>query len=121
MDSNDINQAPHFLIQLWLLFGYNIARMKYQIILSREAVEDFKDLDAYTRAQIKDAIELHLRYEPTKTSRARIKRLRSMEHPQFRLRVGDDSRVFYDVVGTQVEILAIITKEEALQWLKQKK
>jgi mRNA-degrading endonuclease RelE of RelBE toxin-antitoxin system len=38
--------------------------------------------------------------------------------PQYRLRV-DDVRVFYDVVGTQVEILAIVSKSEAQTWLAQ--
>ncbi len=94
--------------------------MRFEIILSSEAVEDFRSLNAYTRAQIKDVIERHLRYQPTKTSRARIKRLSGIHHPQFRLRVGDDIRIFYDVIERQVEVLAIMTKEEALQWLKQK-
>ena len=93
--------------------------MRFEIFLSREAVEDFRHLDAYTRAQTKDAMERHLRYEPMKTSRTRIKRLRGIHRPQFRLRVGDNLRVFYDVIGNKVEVLSIMTKEEALKWLKQ--
>jgi mRNA-degrading endonuclease RelE of RelBE toxin-antitoxin system len=58
----------------------------------------------------------HLRFEPTKVSRSRIKRLRGISRPQYRLRVGD-IRVFYDVTETTVEILAIITKAEAQAWL----
>ena len=49
--------------------------MKYEIILSPEAVQDFKLLDAYQRAKIKDLMEVHLRHEPAKTSKSRIKRL----------------------------------------------
>jgi mRNA interferase RelE/StbE len=30
----------------------------------------------------------------------------------------DEIRVFYDVVGTDVEVLAIIAKSEAEQWLE---
>ena|SRR5207248_4188318 len=46
----------------------------------------------------------------------RIKRLRGLSKPQFRLRVGE-IRVFYDVTGDTVEVLAIIAKSEAESWL----
>jgi mRNA interferase RelE/StbE len=36
--------------------------------------------------------------------------------PQYRLRVGE-IRVFYDVNGATVEVLAIIAKSEAESWL----
>ena len=48
--------------------------------------------------------------------RCRMKRLRGLRHPQYRLRVGD-MRVFYDVGDTTVEILAIVAKSEAEAWL----
>jgi mRNA interferase RelE/StbE len=67
---------------------------------------------------VKDAIETHLRHEPQKTSRSRIKRLRGLSRPQYRLRVGD-VRVFYDVVNRVVEVLAIISKSETTSWLAQ--
>jgi mRNA-degrading endonuclease RelE of RelBE toxin-antitoxin system len=38
--------------------------------------------------------------------------------PQYRLRVGD-IRVFYDLSGTTVEVLAIVAKSEADSWLAQ--
>jgi mRNA-degrading endonuclease RelE of RelBE toxin-antitoxin system len=50
------------------------------------------------------------------TSRSRIKRLRALAHPQYRLRIGE-VRVFYDVTETSVEILAIVFKPEAETWL----
>ena len=65
-------------------------------------------------------MEIHLRYEPTKTSRSRIKRLRGLSRPQYRLRV-DDMRVFYDVRGKRVEILAIVKKPDAAAWLAHEK
>ncbi len=37
---------------------------------------------------------------------------------QYRLRVGDDVRVFYDVTEDRVEILAIVPKSDANQWLE---
>jgi mRNA-degrading endonuclease RelE of RelBE toxin-antitoxin system len=68
------------------------------------------------RTGVKDAIEQHLRHEPTKVGKSRIKRLRGLSQPQYRLRV-DDIRVFYDVTETQVQILAIVRKGHAQAWL----
>ena len=92
--------------------------MPFVIVLAPEAVEDFRRLTANARATIRTALEAHLRYEPGKTSRSRIKRLRGLRHPQYRLRVGE-VRVFYDVSGATVEVLAIVTKSEAVSWLAQ--
>ena len=91
--------------------------MRHEIILSPEAVEDLKRLGAHIRAKVKDLIEVHLRHEPTKTSKSRIKRLQGLRHPQYRLRI-DEIRVFYDVEENRVEILAIISKSEAIEWLE---
>jgi mRNA interferase RelE/StbE len=91
--------------------------MKYEILLSPEAAQDLKLLDAHERAKIKDLIEIHLRHEPAKISKSRIKRLRGLRHPQYRLRI-DDFRVFYDVAEDRVEILAIVLKTRAAEWLK---
>jgi mRNA-degrading endonuclease RelE of RelBE toxin-antitoxin system len=63
-----------------------------------------------------DAIERHLRDDPRRVSRSRIKRLRGLSRPQYRLRVGD-IRVFYDVADDRVEVLAIVNKEQAARWL----
>ncbi len=91
--------------------------MKYEIILSPEATDDFQNLKANLRAKVRDAMEEHLRHEPTKTSKSRITRLRGLAHPQYRLRV-EDVRVFFDVTGKNVEVLAIIPKDEANAWLE---
>ena len=61
-------------------------------------------------------MEVHLRHEPTKASRSRIKRLRGLSRPQYRLRV-DEMRVFYDVEQGCVAILAIVMKSDAAAWL----
>jgi mRNA interferase RelE/StbE len=97
--------------------GYIMARMRFEIVLAPQAVADFKRLRAHHRGKLRDALEVHLRHEPTKTSRSRIKRLRGVSRPQYRLRV-DDVRVFYDVVENRVEVLAIVPKREAETWLK---
>src|SRR6266446_3540091 len=90
--------------------------MRYDIVLAPEAVEDLDNLKANVRAAVRDAIERHLRHEPTKVSKSRIKRLRGISHPQYRLRV-EDVRVFYDVTEATVEVLAIVPKSEADAWL----
>jgi len=92
--------------------------MKYEIILAPEAAADFKKLVARERSVIKEAIETHLRHEPQRTSKSRIKKLRGISRPQFRLRVGE-FRVFYDVRENSVEVLAIIPKAKAAEWLEQ--
>jgi mRNA interferase RelE/StbE len=90
--------------------------MRYEIVLAPEAVDDLRRLRASIRSSVRDAIETHLRHQPTKSSRSRIKRLRGLERPQYRLRV-DDVRIFYDVTGSTVEVLAIVAKVEADRWL----
>lgn len=92
--------------------------MRYEILLAPEAVEDLQRLEANVRAEVQDAIERHLRHQPTRTSKSRIKRLRGLSRPEFRLRVGDEIRVFYDVTEDTVEVLAIVPKSEVDQWLQ---
>ena len=91
--------------------------MKYEIFMAPEAVNDLKSLTARNRSILLDAIEKHLRYEPDKVSRSRIKRLRGTAKPQYRLRVGE-FRVFFDVAERSVEVLAIIPKTSAIVWLE---
>jgi len=91
--------------------------VRYEIVLAPEALSDLHHVKAHLRAAVRDAIETHLRHEPTKTSKSRIKRLRGFSRPQYRLRVGDDVRVFYDVARNVVEVLAIVPKSQAHAWL----
>jgi mRNA-degrading endonuclease RelE of RelBE toxin-antitoxin system len=90
--------------------------MQFEIVLAPEAAEDLKGLKANVRAEVRAAIERHLRHEPAKSSRSRINRLRGVRRPQFRLRVGE-VRVFYDVSDQIVAVLAIVAKSEADSWL----
>src|SRR5579863_9804644 len=92
--------------------------MPFAIVLAPEAVEDLKRLRANVRAEVRAALDAHLRHEPKKVSRSRIKRLHGLRRPQYRLRVGE-VRIFYDVTETTAEVLAILTKSEALSWLAQ--
>jgi len=91
--------------------------MGYSIVFSPEAIEDLRRLKASYRSAVKQAIETHLRHEPLKESRSRIKRLRGVRRPGYRLRVGE-VRVFYDVSESAVEILAVISKSDAAAWLR---
>jgi mRNA-degrading endonuclease RelE of RelBE toxin-antitoxin system len=90
--------------------------MRYEVVLAPGAARAYRALPAYRRAEVRDALERHLRHKPTRVSKSRIKRLRGLSQPQYRLRVGE-VRVFYDVTRKAVEVLAIVTKAEAAGWL----
>ncbi len=92
--------------------------MRFEIVLAPEAVEDLEGLRANVRADVRTALETHLRHEPEKASRSRIERLRGLRQPQYRLRVGE-LRIVYDVIGATVQVLAIVAKSEAETWLAQ--
>ena len=92
--------------------------MKYAVVFAPEAVRDVRDLKAHLRSMVRDAVEASLRHTPTHVSKSRIKRLQGLSRPQFRLRVGE-VRVFYDVRESTVEILAVVAKTKAAEWLKQ--
>jgi mRNA-degrading endonuclease RelE of RelBE toxin-antitoxin system len=93
--------------------------MRYEVRLAASAEQDLRALRAFHRAKVRDALERHLRYRPMRVSKSRIKRLRGLARPQYRLRV-DDIRVFYDVAESTVEVLAIIPKPLAESWLREK-
>jgi mRNA-degrading endonuclease RelE of RelBE toxin-antitoxin system len=90
--------------------------LRHDIVLAPDAAEALRLMAAYRRAEVRDAIERHLRHEPTRVSKSRIKRLRGLSRPQFRLRVGE-VRVFHDVSDRTVEVLAIVSKAQAAGWL----
>ena len=91
--------------------------MKYEIIFAPEAIRDVRSLRAYLRSTVQEGIETFLRHAPITVSKSRIKRLRGLARPQFRLRLGE-VRVYYDVRGSTVEVLAVVPKSEAAEWLK---
>lgn len=92
--------------------------MAYEIEFTDDALNDFRALDAAIRAAVRKALEAHLRQQPTKVSKSRIKQLRELRRPQYRLRV-DQFRVYYDVDvdAEMVTILGIITKAASHSWL----
>ncbi len=85
----------------------------YEIVLKRRAVIDLDGLRKYDATQIADAMEKHLEQEPAKESKSRIRRLRGISNPDYRLRVGD-YRVFYNIDddARRVEILRVMHKNQ---------
>ena len=93
--------------------------MAIAMVLASEADHQLRALGAHERAAVTAALERHLRHDPTRTSKSRIRRLLGLSQPQYRLRVGD-VRVFYDVGSEQVEVLAVVSKALAEAWLREK-
>src|SRR5436190_1172468 len=93
--------------------------MRYAIVIPPSVLRSLRRFRAADRKVILDAIETYLRTEPERARGSRIKRLRGMEHPQFRLRVGDEFRIriLYSVASNTVEVRAALTKDEVGPWL----
>jgi mRNA interferase RelE/StbE len=93
--------------------------MHYVVVIARGAQEQFKKLDARWRSALKRAMREYLETSPIHESKSRIKRLRGLRQPQYRLRV-DEMRVFYDVnqVKKRVEVLGFVKKPEISLWLQ---
>ena len=85
----------------------------FGIDLKPSTIADLDALRSFDATQIADAMEKHLQHEPTKESKSRIKRLRGITNPDYRLRVGH-YRVFYTVhVETKtVVILRVMHKDQ---------
>ncbi|MDY6784823.1 MAG: type II toxin-antitoxin system RelE/ParE family toxin [Cyanobacteriota bacterium] len=90
--------------------------MSYRVIITETALAHYRQLDARWRTAVKKALSVHLTHQPTKVSKSRIKRLKGLDRPQYRLRV-DKIRVFYDIADDLVIVLAILPKERAVEWL----
>ena len=61
--------------------------MEFEIVLAPQAVKDLRALRATDRSAVQRAMQEHLRFQPERVSRSRIKRLRGLRRPQYRLRV----------------------------------
>jgi mRNA interferase RelE/StbE len=92
--------------------------MRREIVFAPEAVQDLKRLSARDRSIVRDAVERHLRHQADRVSGSRIKRLRGLSQPQYRLRV-EEFRVFYDVSDDAVEVLAVVPKSGTSAWLEE--
>lgn len=83
----------------------------FDVVVRPAAVRRLRQLRRTDAVRILDAIERHLRHEPERPRRTAIKRLRGPQDATYRLRVGD-FRVFYDVDGQTVTIVAVLHKRE---------
>jgi mRNA-degrading endonuclease RelE of RelBE toxin-antitoxin system len=83
----------------------------FDVVVAPTAVRQLRRLRRSDGVRILDAIESHLRSEPERPTRTTIKRLRGRQDATYRLRVGDH-RVFYDVEGKTVTIIAVLHKRE---------
>ena len=92
----------------------------YTIMLKRSAIADLDALRKHDATQIADAMERHLQHNPTKESKSRIKRLRGISNPDYRLRVAD-YRIFYvvDEVARRVDVLRVMHKDQTLKYYKE--
>ena len=92
--------------------------MPFSIEFSIAALKELKKLRKLDQVKILDGIEVHLTYEPKRVSRSRIKRLKEILQPAYRLRI-DEFRVYYDVDdrSNTVIVYGVVLKEDAQAWL----
>jgi mRNA interferase RelE/StbE len=83
----------------------------FRIVVRPLAAEQIRLLRRVDAVAIVDAIETHLRHEPDRVSRSRIKRLRGRRTATYRLRVGN-FRIFYDVAEAEVVVIAVLHKRD---------
>lgn len=91
----------------------------YSIHLKPSAIDDLDSLRKFDVTKILDGIEEHLKWEPLKESRSRIKKLKGKQPVEFRLRI-DDWRVFYNVTENEVWILRILRKQDTISFYNNK-
>jgi mRNA interferase RelE/StbE len=90
----------------------------FEIVVRPVAVEQIRRLRRADAVAIVDALETHLRCEPERLSRSRIKRLRGKQDATYRLRVGD-YRVFYDVREGEVVVTAVLHKRDTTRFYRE--
>ena len=92
--------------------------MSYEVVIARGAQAQFERLDGRWRSRLKKEMRRHLEHWPKRESKSRIKQLRGLRRPQYRMRVNE-MRVFYDVNETlrRVEVLGFVHKAETAAWL----
>lgn len=84
---------------------------RYLIHLQPDALDDIDRMRKFAAVMVMDGIEKHLRFEPARESRSRIKKLRGDPPADYRLRI-EGWRVFYNITGPEVRILRILHKSE---------
>jgi len=95
---------------------------KFEIILKQSAVHDMDGLRKYDATAIADSMEKHLVHKPDKVSKSRIKKLRGIKDPDYRLRVGK-YRIFYTIEEDEgrVVVLRVMHKDQTHEYYKEVK
>jgi mRNA interferase RelE/StbE len=83
----------------------------FDVVVASAALRQLRRLRRIDAVRILHAIDTHLRHEPERPTRTTIKRLRGPQDATYRLRVGD-FRVFYDVEGETVTVVAVLHKSD---------
>ena len=91
---------------------------RHEIRLKSSTVRDMDRLRKYDAAGVADGMETHLEREPMKVSKSRIRRLRGINDPDYRLRIGD-YRVFYKVRGCRVDVLRVMHKNDTHEYYEE--
>ncbi|MCS1408124.1 MAG: hypothetical protein M2R45_01294 [Verrucomicrobia subdivision 3 bacterium] len=84
--------------------------MPFEIEFFESALADFKKLDARWQFRCDRLWKRTCASSLTRVSKNRIKKLRGIDHPEYRLRVDDIRENF-------VEILGIVPKRQTEAWL----
>jgi mRNA-degrading endonuclease RelE of RelBE toxin-antitoxin system len=92
----------------------------YSIDLKPSAIRDLDGIRKYDPVRIADGIEKHLTFEPTRESKSRIRKLRGIQNPDYRLRIGD-FRIFYavDEESHRVSVLRVMHKKETAKYYQE--
>lgn len=90
----------------------------FRIVVRPRAADQIRRLRRVDAVAILDALETHLRHEPERLGRSRIKRLRGSGAATYRLRVGD-YRVFYDVAEAEVVVIAVLHKRQTAEFYRE--
>jgi hypothetical protein len=81
--------------------------VRRDVVLSPDAVRQFRRLRAAQRTKVRDAMDVGLANEDAaRETRNRFRLRRPSDVAEFELRV-DDLRVFYRIVGKQVQVVLI--------------
>ena len=90
----------------------------FDVVVLPAALRQLRRLRRSDSVRILDAIEKHLRHEPERPTRTAVKRLRGRQNSTYRLRAGD-FRVFYDVEGQTVTIVAVLHKRDTAAFYRE--
>ena len=92
----------------------------YEIFLKPTAIKDMDRLSRFDAVTVSDVMEECLGDKPAKESKSRIKRLKGISDPDYRLRAGN-YRIFYSIDETsrRVNVLRVLRKDETQEYYEE--